>query len=143
MARQHGGTLKYKTNQPRYQQINHLVAQWKGCDFLCTLQIYSLQNLLSRTQAGPGRTVKKEQEEISPNHVQRVNLISVYVTTEHWRGVHHVSDNLWKTEHETDVVILVWPNAKRQVISHPLLMILLKIPAGNSPIAPRLGRKGL
>ena len=40
-------------------------------------EIYSLQNLLSRTQAGPGRTVKKEQEEISPNHVQRINLISV------------------------------------------------------------------
>ena len=39
-------------------------------------EIYSLQNLLSRTQAGPGRTVKKEQEEISPNHVQRLNLIS-------------------------------------------------------------------
>ena len=40
-------------------------------------EIYSLQNLLSRTQAGPGRAVKKEQEEISPNHVQRINLISV------------------------------------------------------------------
>ena len=40
-------------------------------------EIYSLQILLSRTQAGPGRTVKKEQEEISPNHVQRINLISV------------------------------------------------------------------
>ena len=39
--------------------------------------IYSLQILLSRTQAGPGRTVKQEQEEISPNHVQRINLISV------------------------------------------------------------------
>ena len=26
--------------------------------------------LLSRTQAGPGRTVKQEQEEISSNHVQ-------------------------------------------------------------------------
>ena len=26
--------------------------------------------LLSRTQAGPGRTVKQEQEEISRNHVQ-------------------------------------------------------------------------
>ena len=33
--------------------------------------------MLSRTQAGPGRTVKKEQEEISPNHVQRLNVISV------------------------------------------------------------------
>ena len=40
-------------------------------------EIYSLQILLSRTQAGPGRTVKQEQEEISPNHVQRLNLISV------------------------------------------------------------------
>ena len=38
---------------------------------------YSLQILLSRTQAGPGRTVKQEQEEISQNHVQRINLISV------------------------------------------------------------------
>ena len=42
-----------------------------------TDEIYSLQILLSRTQAGPGNTVKKEQEEISPNHVQRLNLISV------------------------------------------------------------------
>ena len=32
---------------------------------------------MGRTQAGPGRTVKQEQEEISPNHVQRLNLISV------------------------------------------------------------------
>ena len=30
-----------------------------------------------RTQAGPGRRVKQEQEEISPNYVQRLNLISV------------------------------------------------------------------
>ena len=40
-------------------------------------EIYSSQNLLSSTQAGPGIAVKKEQEEISPNHVQRINLISV------------------------------------------------------------------
>ena len=40
-------------------------------------EIYSLQILLSRTKAGPGRTVKQEREEISSNHVQRVNLISV------------------------------------------------------------------
>ena len=40
-------------------------------------EIYSLQILFSRTQARPGRTVRKEQEEISPNHVQRINLISV------------------------------------------------------------------
>ena len=38
----------------------------------------SLEILLSRTQAGPGRTVKEEQEEISPNHVQRINLLSVH-----------------------------------------------------------------
>ena len=42
----------------------------KECD---TLQI-----LLSRTQAGPGRTVKQQQEEISPNHIQSLNLISVH-----------------------------------------------------------------
>ena len=41
-------------------------------------EIYSLQILLSRTQAGPGRTVKQEQEEISLNHVKRINLISVH-----------------------------------------------------------------
>ena len=32
--------------------------------------------MLSRTQARPGRTVKQEREEISPNHVQRLNIIS-------------------------------------------------------------------
>ena len=38
----------------------------------------SLQILLSRTQAGPGRKVKQEQEEISRNHVPRFFLSSVY-----------------------------------------------------------------
>ena len=33
--------------------------------------------LLSRTQAGPGRTVKQEQEEISRNHVQTFVYLSV------------------------------------------------------------------
>ena len=33
--------------------------------------------LLSRTQAGPGRTVKQEQEEISRNHVQTFSGCSV------------------------------------------------------------------
>ena len=36
-----------------------------------------MQILLSRTQEVPGKTVKQEQEEISPNHVHRINLISV------------------------------------------------------------------
>ena len=41
-------------------------------------EIYSLQILVvCNTQAEPGRTFKQEQEEISPNHVQRLNLISV------------------------------------------------------------------
>ena len=35
------------------------------------------QILLSRTQAGPGRAVKQEQEEISPNHVQAIYGASV------------------------------------------------------------------
>ena len=33
---------------------------------------------LSRTQAGPGRTVKQEQEEISRNHVQTFIYLYVY-----------------------------------------------------------------
>ena len=41
-------------------------------------EIYSLQILLSRTQSGPGWTVKEQQEHNSPNHVQRINLISVH-----------------------------------------------------------------
>ena len=40
-------------------------------------EINSLQIQLSRTQAGPGRAVKEQQEQNSPNHVQRINLISV------------------------------------------------------------------
>ena len=32
-------------------------------------RLKSVQILLSRTQAGPGRKVKQEQEEISHNHV--------------------------------------------------------------------------
>ena len=45
----------------------------------------SLQILFSRTQAGPGRTVKQEQEEISPNHVQRIYLISVDHLSNRWK----------------------------------------------------------
>ena len=37
----------------------------------------SMQILLSSTQAGPGRKVKQEQEEISRNHVPRLFLNSV------------------------------------------------------------------
>ena len=48
---------------------------WANWDFLPKVVIYrggnkGLYGLLSRTQAGPGRTVKQEQEEMSLNHVQ-------------------------------------------------------------------------
>ena len=36
-----------------------------------------LYDLLSRTQAGPGRRVKQEQEEISRDHVQTFICLSV------------------------------------------------------------------
>ena len=61
-------------NQPSVQvkKSVKVSAKWVYRD-----ETYSLQSLLSRTQAGPGTTVKKEQEEISPIRVQRLNLISV------------------------------------------------------------------
>ena len=37
--------------------------------------------LLSRTQAGPGRTVKQEQEELSRNHIQTFICLSVVLLT--------------------------------------------------------------
>ena len=43
-------------------------------------EINSLQIQLSRTQAGPGRAVKEQQEKNSPNDVQRINLISVLLS---------------------------------------------------------------
>ena len=48
-----------------------------------------MQILLSSTQAGPGRTVNQEQEEISPNHMQRLNLISVCINVS-YRVIHAV-----------------------------------------------------
>ena len=49
------------------------------CKSMYRDEIYSLHILLSRTQAGPGRAVKEQQEQKLPNHVQRINLISVEV----------------------------------------------------------------
>ena len=40
-------------------------------------RLKGMQILLSRTQAGPARTVKEQQEQTSRNHVQRILLISV------------------------------------------------------------------
>ena len=39
--------------------------------------IYFLFDLISRNQARPDRTVRLNQEEISRNHVQGINLVSV------------------------------------------------------------------
>ena len=47
-------------------------------------EINSLQIQLSRTQAGPGRAVKEQQEHNSPNHVERINLISVFNLVADW-----------------------------------------------------------
>ena len=44
-------------------------------------RLKSMQILLSRTQAGPGRAVKQEQKQTSRNHVQ--NLQSISVESEH------------------------------------------------------------
>ena len=44
-------------------------------------EVFFANLVKSRTQAGPGRTVKQEQEDISPNHVQRINLIFVHENT--------------------------------------------------------------
>ena len=42
-------------------------------------ELKGLYVLLSRTQAGPGRTVKQEQEDISRNHVQTPICPSVHI----------------------------------------------------------------
>ena len=44
----------------------------------------SMYFLLSRTQAGPGRTGKQEQEETSRNHVQTFSGCSVDVNCKTW-----------------------------------------------------------
>ena len=46
--------------------------------------------LLSRTQAGPGRTFKEEQEEISRNHVQTFISPSVM-----WKTFFCILDQMW------------------------------------------------
>ena len=50
-------------------------------------EINSLQIQLSRTQAGPCRAVKEQQEQNSPNHVQRINLISVETSRDYASSV--------------------------------------------------------
>ena len=55
-------------------------------DSLYRAEKKSLQILLSSTQAGPGRKVKREQEEISRNHVPRLFLGSVVALMQHGSG---------------------------------------------------------
>ena len=55
-----------------------------------------MQILLSRTQPEPGWTGKQEQEEISPNHVQRLNLISVLVLLDFMNVREEVSSQIYK-----------------------------------------------
>ena len=43
--------------------------------------------LLSRTQAGPGRTVKQEEEEINRNHVQTFSGCSVEESSDDDRDI--------------------------------------------------------
>ena len=60
--------------------------------------------LLSRTQAGPGRTVKQEQEEISRNHVQTFISPSVMHSRQSSLRVGiEIRDRLEKSPPEADV----------------------------------------
>ena len=68
---------QWNINQAERSIAMDLRKMWKVQIY--RVEIYSLQILLSRTQAGPGSAVKEQQEEISPNHVQRLNLISVHM----------------------------------------------------------------
>ena len=54
-------------------QLLHLIGLYRD-------RLKSVQILLIRTQAGPGRAVKQEQEEHSRNHVQAFKLVSVCLT---------------------------------------------------------------
>ena len=67
-----------------------------------------LQILLSSTQAGPGRKVKQEQEEISRNHVPRLLLGSVCL----WYLPGHEPELVPPAEGELGVVV---PDGRAQV----------------------------
>ena len=65
-------------------RMGHFVGQFSSTyDLTLNRVLYrdrlkGVQILLSSTQAGPGRTVKQQQEEISRNHVQAFYPISVH-----------------------------------------------------------------
>ena len=59
-----------------------------------------MQILLSNSQAGPGRLVKQEQEEISRNHVQAFITGSVDgLTAAHLSAVHLLGNSIPLTAH--------------------------------------------
>ena len=96
-------------------------------------EIYSLQILLSRTKAGPGRTVKQEQEqeEISPNHVQRLNLISVQCTNFLWHcWIKHVANLPW-AHYREPYFVFFHEHAKKPLamyfIQHSIVRTILNI----------------
>ena len=64
--------IDYLTTQRDYWMEEHIAMYFANShqDITCTGGNKGLFVLLSRTQAGPGRTVRQEQEEISRNHVQ-------------------------------------------------------------------------
>ena len=55
--------LLKKNNGHLISKVNYVMRLYRD-------RLKGVQILLSRTQAGPGRKVKQEQEEISANHVQ-------------------------------------------------------------------------
>ena len=70
------------THKPRNLCVmGHLRANHVQLGSLYREPAKGLQILLSRTRAGPGRSVKEEQEEISPNHVQAIYGASVLVVS--------------------------------------------------------------
>ena len=82
----------FHTGKSIYDQEKHFSKSfsWPACEqfqelamegetFKYRAEKKSLQILLSSTQAGPGRKVKQEQEEISRNHVEAFNSGSVHL----------------------------------------------------------------
>ena len=79
--------LHHLHEHPHRTPVAHEFTQPFPCqDSTYRDEINSFQIQLSRTQAGPGRAVKEQQEQNSPNHEQRINLISVDTKIKHMRS---------------------------------------------------------
>ena len=79
----HHGRLQGRRPQDGLQGRRQRHEQVSFPFWCCQLELYrgelkGLYVLLSRTQAGPGRAVKHEQDENSRNHVQAFLLVSVH-----------------------------------------------------------------